>query len=203
MAAWRVLVGVWVPKRSELSMNALQQYLVPVKPAESQWIDKKTEKDARPVNVASSSSESASNLHASEQRKRRTPTRRLIRHVLRARARAVLALASFFAELEKNADGNRVYASKHLAAQYGGFGGASRMKALVERELRGWRDAREVLTFLRDRGAKMASLEAQMAGDYWAGAGSALSEGEDDYSTDSLDTSKENEDLVWIAPAVQ
>lgn len=209
MAAWRVLVGIWVPKRSELSMTALQQYLVPERPAESQWIDKKPADNTPLPGAALSTSEPASEPNG--RKKRGPPTRTLIRHVLRARARAVTALASFFAELEKNADGNRIYASTHLAAQYGGFSGGPRVKSseglsgAVERELRGWRDAREVLTFLRDRGAKMATLEIQMAGDYWAGAGSVLSEGEEDYSSDSLDTttSKENEDLVWIAPAIQ
>ena len=74
---------------------------------------------------------------------------------------------------------------------------------MSERELRGWRDAREVLTFLRDRGAKITSLQSQIADEYWTVAGSVLSEGEEDYSSDCLDTSKENEDLVWIAPAIQ
>lgn len=194
-------------------MTALQQYLVPQRPAESEWIDKKsvkTSKDKEPAgNSSSSSNQPSSRSDPNGRRKRGPPTRRLVRHVLRARYRAAHALASFFAELDKDADGSRVYASMHLASQYGGFSGAPRPKAedglsgAIDRELRGWRDAREVLTFLKERGAKIATLQASIAGDYWAATGSALSEGEDDYSSDSLEVNKENEDLVWIAPAIQ
>ena len=188
-------------------MSALQQYLVPKTPAESPWIDKNANKtsESRPASTeattsgtsSSSSSSTMENLN-SRKVKRVPPTRRLVRHVLRARARAVHALATFLNELQHSPQGKRVRASPHLARLYGGFSDSSQ---------EGWREVHEVLDFLRVRGAKIASLESQMAGDYWTTSRAVLSDadddGETDYSSDVQGSVKENEDLRWIAPVVQ
>jgi len=52
-------------------------------------------------------------------RKRRPRTGRVMRHVLRARAEAARALASFIGQLENAPPTKRVCASAHLAKIYG------------------------------------------------------------------------------------
>lgn len=128
-----------------------------------------------------------------------------MRHVLRARARAVHALASFFAELERAPEGKRVRASDHLAQVYGGFSTPGDEK-VNDSTPHGWREAREVLSFLRDRGAKFHSLESQIAGDYWAESRAVLSdqeeEGETESNSDAPDGSRGNETFEGVAPAI-
>lgn len=197
-------------------MAALQQYLVPKTPAKSPWIDKNRAKQAesQPVSTnsslnvdqaASPSSPGKDNLD-SPVRKRVPPTRRLVRHVLRARARAVQALAEFFAELEHAPEGKRVQASAHLARLYGGFWDPPRDtddQSIQE----SWREAREILAFLRARGARIASLQSQIAGDYWTTSRAVLSdadeEGETDYSSDVPVNAREKDELTWVAPMIQ
>ena len=123
-----------------------------------------------------------------------------MRHVLRARIDAAKALAALFVQLERTED-KRVRASTHLARAHGGTvddvpapGGATSGGATAEgvgeaEEPRGWRSAREVVAFLRDRGAKIAQLRATVAGE-WA----ALSEGE----VETTDVDSGVEDLVWV-----
>jgi hypothetical protein len=116
-----------------------------------------------------------------------------MRHVLRARAEAVRALAGFFERLEREcaaakAAGSikKVRASAHLARTYGswidgdvGSGVEGRVTAdgmeLVG-VATGWRSAAEVLGFLRVRGAKIPTLEGE-----WA----ALSDEEVSFAEDS------------------
>jgi hypothetical protein len=38
IAAWRVLVGVWIPKRWDLSLSALAQFTKPKVPPPNPWI---------------------------------------------------------------------------------------------------------------------------------------------------------------------
>lgn len=71
----------------------------------------------------------------------------LIRHVLRARVEAVKALVAFIAHIEKGPqEERRVKSSKHLAELYGNA-------------QEGWRNGREIVSFLRKRGATIAGLE--------------------------------------------
>lgn len=72
-----------------------------------------------------------------KRKKPRLPARRLVRHVLRARLVATQSLFSLLTELERE-DG-RVAASPHLALSYGADGG---------------RSAKEVIGFLRGKGAR-------------------------------------------------
>ncbi|KAI5117860.1 hypothetical protein M0805_007703 [Coniferiporia weirii] len=217
VAAWRVLVGVWAPKKSELPIAALQQYTIPKTPPVSQWIDKKPGHSEATSTPSSPSTPASSPLPAvtamlpagagvaderPRSRKRPPPTRRLVRHVLRARAEAARALAAFFHQLENAPDGKRVNASVHLARLYGGLS----PDTPVSQGQQGYRYSREVVAFLRARGARITSLEAQIAGDYWATTAALNSDGEAEgegyYSSDAGDSSRENDDLVWIAPAV-
>ena len=216
VAAWRVLVGVWAPKRSELSLTALKQFTVPKTPPESQWIDKKKVKEpvtpglptpVKPVTTSVSDSgtpaDPLTNGTKTKPTKHRMPTRRLVRHVLRARARAVHALSAFLTELEHSPKGQHVFSSKDLAIKYGGFPEVANETPETdnqEKHLVGWREAHEVLVFLRDRGARIATLESQIAKDYWAATASPFSDGEEEGETEY---SSGNEELVWVPPATQ
>ncbi|TFK91614.1 acyltransferase-domain-containing protein [Polyporus arcularius HHB13444] len=215
VAAWRVLVGVWAPKRWDMSLSAMAQYTVPRIPPENPWIDRsKARSKSRPVTPSTSStalsgsSPSPSNSSSPtppspspSEKRRRPPSRRLIRHVLLARVDAAKALASLFAQLERAPDSKRVRASVHLARAYGGqvepLGENYATEEGVEPspEPVGWRSAREVVAFLRARGAKFRELEIPVEGD-WA----ALSDGEGEgYDSETVSSSRED-DIVWVAP---
>lgn len=188
---------MWIPKRWDLSLNALAQYTVPKLPAENEWIDRSR---IKPRRSSTSLSQSSSTSTAPDGRpirnRRRPPTRRLIRHVLRARVEAAKALASLFAQLERSADTKRVCASPHLARAFGGqveeqtdqVDTEEGVEALAEPV--GWRSAREVAAFLRKKGARVAALEDRIEGD-WA----AISEGD----SDAFSGSGREDDIVWVA----
>ncbi|KAK0194937.1 hypothetical protein F5146DRAFT_1023500 [Armillaria mellea] len=158
-AAWRALVGVWAPKGMDLSLAALSQYTTPVLPKENPWIDKPNSSTPEPSttpttpgNVPTVLPGPSDLLTANEppvrsRRKRRPPTRRIMRHVLRARVEAVKALAVFFDQLERAGTGKKVKASRHLARIYG-----------FEEGGEGWRSATEVVRFLRAKGAKIPAV---------------------------------------------
>lgn len=198
VAAWRVLVGVWAPKNWDLSIPALTQYTVPKVPPESVWIDKprsgsSTPRAGSPVGGAPAAPKKA--------KSRRPPSRRLVRHVLRARIEAAKALAALFVHLERAPEGTRVRAASHLARAHGGSvdpdvpsaagaGEATGEGVGKPEEPRGWRNAKEVVGFLRDRGAKIAQLRDKVAGE-WA---AVSSEGE----MEMTDVDSGLEDLVWV-----
>ncbi|KAK0225417.1 hypothetical protein IW262DRAFT_1479862 [Armillaria fumosa] len=158
-AAWRALVGVWAPKGMDLSLAALSQYTTPVLPKENPWIDRPNSSTPEPSSTPTTPGNvptvlpGPSDLLTSNEppvrsrRKRRPPTRRIMRHVLRARVEAVKALAVFFDQLERVETGKKVKASKHLARVYG-----------FEEGGEGWRSATEVVRFLRAKGAKIPSV---------------------------------------------
>lgn len=117
---------------------------------------------------------------------------------------AAKALASLFEQLEKGADseGKRVASSAHLARAHGGgiephpqphrdLPTAVGVEALVEPV--GWRHAREVVSFLRKRGARIAQLEERVEGD-WA---ALSSEGEQDSDVVTT-TDAEKDGLVFV-----
>ncbi|PCH35853.1 acyltransferase [Wolfiporia cocos MD-104 SS10] len=206
-AAWRVLVGVWAPKKWDLSLNALAQYTVPRVPPPSDWVDRTKIKPRRIPSFTTLTAEapatpsiSQTQTAPSSRKRRRAPTRRLMRHVLRARVEAAKALASLFEQLEKGpgAESTRVFASAHLARAYGGqveevlpqIDTPEGVEAMLEPV--GWRSAREVVAFLRQRGAKIAALEDRIEGD-WA----ALSEG--DVDSDAASGIGDGDDhIVWV-----
>lgn len=154
----------------------------------SVWIDKPT----LPTNTSEAPTlPPPTDLTPARRRRRPIATRRLIRHVLRARSDAARLLAAFFLDLER--DGKEVRASSHLAQAYGG--------RLEERsglqdtpdgvymcpEPRAWRDGREVVQFLRDRGARIGDLGRKVEGE-WAAANS---EGDGEGETES--------EVLWVA----
>ncbi|CAL1705924.1 unnamed protein product [Somion occarium] len=205
-ATWRVLVGVWAPKKWDLSLNALAQYTSPQLPPENPWIDRSRSK-SRSSTPGSSPNLNGSTLStvsppSKSRKKHRPPSRRLIRHVLRARIEAVKSLASLFDQLGRQPD-KRVRASSHLVRLFGGeldsdklspTDGVGGTVAVIDEPI-GWRSAKEVLSFLIQRGAKIGGLERRVEGD-WA-AVSSDGEGEGiEIESDAL-----KEGLTWVPPA--
>jgi glycerol-3-phosphate O-acyltransferase / dihydroxyacetone phosphate acyltransferase len=157
-AAWRVLIGVWAPKKWEYSLTALSQYTATPIPPANQWVTNKNGASGNGV-----TSEPPVSPHP--YRTRRPRSGRVMRHVLRARAEAVRSLASFITQLETGPETKRVRASVHLARVYGGIesptGTSDTTSGVVVAPptVVGWRHAREVVSYLRAHGAKIATLE--------------------------------------------
>lgn len=157
VAAWRVLIGVWAPKKWEYSLTTLAQYTATPIPPSNEWITGKTRSTVNGVGPEPP-------VSPQPYRARRPRSGRVMRHVLRARAEASRSLASFVAQLEASPADKRVRASIHLARVYGGVegpAGASDTNGTNEPPptLIGWRHAREVVLYLRGHGAKLAALE--------------------------------------------
>ncbi|KAJ3989484.1 glycerol-3-phosphate-acyltransferase [Lentinula detonsa] len=186
ITAWRILIGVWAPKKWDLSVTALSPYTTPSIPKENPWVEKpRTNPVSRPsipsnitsVNINSPEASSSANPHITSEppatvqasslshSRGRPPTRRIMRHVLRARIEAVKALAVFFDQLERDGERkkSKVHASRHLAEIYGGQNGRFNSFASpsldneVDMGVDGWRYTTEVVGFLRKRGAKIPS----------------------------------------------
>ena len=173
MAAWRVLVGIWTPKRWDLSLTALSQYTTPPQPPASPWIDR----PRTPNNTSNTDlkTESKSQDEVAESPPPcRPPSHRLVRHVLRSRVEAMNALACFFDHLINAGSGKKVKASPHLAERFRGVSTVAQFKD----EQEGWRYAGEVVTFLQKRGAKIPTLRQGPLEDEWAQ--SSDGEGEED-----------------------
>jgi glycerol-3-phosphate O-acyltransferase/dihydroxyacetone phosphate acyltransferase len=121
-----------------------------------------------------------------------------MRHLLRARGDAVKALAECFATLQASEDGKAVNASIHLAQRFGWVEEIPLTSSSDEPNdevpnLKGYRQAREVIAFLRARGAKVATLDRKIEGD-WVGALGSEEEG-----TAGESDKGDEEDLVWVA----
>ncbi|KAJ6594540.1 hypothetical protein B0H19DRAFT_1095921 [Mycena capillaripes] len=187
LATWRVLIGVWGPKRWDLSLAALKPYTTPVFPKESEFITKPTPSaQASPKVPAVLPPTLELGKHAEPpvqtRPKRRPPSRRIMRHVLRARVEAVKALAEFFEQLRmqsaqsRGRGGMRVTASLHLARLYGGIEapapkveGEENAALLGEEQAgEGWREASEVIAFLTKRGAKIPHMKHMQIEGEWA-----------------------------------
>ncbi|KAF8798742.1 glycerol-3-phosphate-acyltransferase [Phlegmacium glaucopus] len=163
VAAWRVLVGVWAPKRWDLSLTALSQYTKPPMPPANPWIDR-----PRTPNNTSVTDEKVGGKTESKRQEevivenrppRRPPSRQLVRHVLRSRVEAMNALAGFFDQLACAGAGKQVKASPHLAKRFGGR---------TSSDEEGWRYGAEVMTFLQKRGANIPTLRQGPLEDEWA-----------------------------------
>jgi hypothetical protein len=202
IAAWRVLVGVWAPTRWDLSLSALSQYTTPQIPAVSPWVTKS------PSATLDSTAQAVPAVPAEPPvvLKRKPPaSRRIMRHVLRARGEAVRALAGFFVELEAAGEDKKVVASVHLAKR---FGCIEEVKVKVEEgdgqgeevEMRGSRRAQEVISFLRLRGAKIATLGRAIEGD-WCEVVSSSEEGTPGGS--ERGEGDNEEDVVWVPSGAQ
>lgn len=177
-------------------MAALSQYTEPRIPPENQWIDRpaaskdKGSEESVPsekTRVAEPNSE----VKAKARPARRPPSRRLVRHVLRSRVEATNALAAFFDHLTQGGSDKRVRSSPHLAKMYGGEAikpSGSGADNTLREDGEGWRNASEVVTFLRKRGAKIPSLGGGLLKDEWA----LSSEGE------GYGTGEEAEEPIWV-----
>lgn len=171
IAAWRILVGVWTPKRFDLSMAALSQYTTPKVPKENEWVARGG-KEASEVPAVPKGEEPP----AKTVRRRRVPSRRIIRHVLRARAEAAKSLAALFESLTRDGGSTKLKASVHLAKLYGTFEDARPSKIEEQEDTKdgvaqkstpaGTRTAGEVIGYLRQRGARIAALTHSIEGEW-------------------------------------
>ncbi|KAG1751287.1 uncharacterized protein EDB91DRAFT_1104513 [Suillus paluster] len=198
IAAWRVLVGVWAPRRWELSLSALSQYTTPLVPPENPWIDKNRANSSTPGTPRSLPTQITDEPPVKSARRRRPPSRRIMKHLLRARGEAVKALAGFLTTLEASGESKNVNASIHLAKRFGWVEENSITSASdnggdgeVLSDAKGYRQAREVIAFLRVRGAKIATLDRKIEGDW------VLSSDEDGTAGES-EKGEDEEDLVWV-----
>lgn len=196
VAAWQVLVGVWAPKRWDLSLAALAQYKTPHIPAESPWIERKR---SSTLSLPAQATEPPVNF-----RRTRPASGRIMRHVLRARGEAVRAIAGFFAQLVTQGDGKEVVASLHLARR---FGRVEKVETASEGsessgdekiETKGYRRISEVISFLKSKGAKIPVLEQEEIDGQWDVALSS----EEGTSTPS-DSGDGDESVVWVPSNVE
>ncbi|KAG5715948.1 Glycerol-3-phosphate O-acyltransferase 2 [Termitomyces sp. T112] len=197
IAAWRVLVGVWAPKRWDLSIAALSQYTTPAPPKENPWIEKPKTPDQlsrssspSPLSSGSSSPTSISGVVntggeplAKIRSTRRPPSRRLVRHVLKARVEAVKAFAIFLDNLLRAPPSTHVKASVHLARSYGHLAEVKSTDSDTV-EVCGWRDVHEIVQFLKQRGANIPVMQLSAFDGEWA----ALSSEGEGYMTGDADT---------------
>jgi hypothetical protein len=92
-------MDVWAPKRWELPLAALSQNTTPNLKA-NPWIQKPKTAAVVGVGVGEPSLEQVAGPPVKTRPERHPPSRRIMRHVLRARAEAGRALAAFFEQLE-------------------------------------------------------------------------------------------------------
>jgi hypothetical protein len=121
--------------------------------------------------------------------------------VLRARLEATRALSTFLQSLQSSPEGKRVYAAPHLAEHYGFFEDTPQHDALGQPQPSikvGYRFAKEVVEFLRSRGAKIAALSTN-ATDYWA-TSPLTSEAELDTDAEQSDAgaNRSGEEVTWV-----
>ncbi len=170
-------MGVWAPKRSDLSVSSLRKVL----PATTAPEGATPSQIPAPTGTTPSSGTTTStettdasgqvgqSADAKPSRKRRVPTRRLVRHVLRTRIEAAKALEVYLTYLETASPAVSVPARPWLAdaayvpEDYAEGEGPDKFP-MAERE------GREVVRFLRQRGARILGLPPQ--GEDWADAGS-------------------------------
>ena len=128
--------------------------------------------------------------------------------MLRARLEAARALSAFFLALQNAPEGKRIRACPHLAKLYGWEEDTPDHDALGQPQVPtkvGYRSAKEVVEFLRSRGAQITALSTKDAGDYWAATSALSSEGEGDVDTDAdssdagVDRSMQRErEMTWV-----
>ncbi|EJD41912.1 acyltransferase [Auricularia subglabra TFB-10046 SS5] len=181
LATWRILVGVWLPKRWEIAFNNLAPYTELVLPPANPFLTPKPNPadttNGTPVVPAPPPPPESDGDKDGKKKAKRPPRRRLVRHVLRARIECAKGLEQLLANLQR--EPMRVHASERLAATYG--------------DGKGTRDSREVLAFLKARGAQIAGLRGSDIDEHheWA----ALSSG--DEHEGGTGTEKED-DIVWV-----
>jgi len=214
LATWRILGGVWLPRRWDISFNALTPYTTLVTPPENPYLTKKEPKveatgttsngtnlhtatptastpEVNPAGTSRAPGTTSNDKKEKKEKSGRTPRRRLVRHVLRARVEAAKALEVFLTALQR--DGGRVSASARLASQFG---------QVNEDGSSGTRDVREVLAFLKARGAVLSVLRGVKAQDEWDERW-GLSSGDEGTTTHDELASPREDDVVWVPRVVQ
>ncbi|WOO82322.1 Glycerol-3-phosphate O-acyltransferase 2 [Vanrija pseudolonga] len=154
IAAWRVLVGVWLGPGVEMSLN--------------KFVDSAASFAPNPPAVAGLPPGTPKEKYTKPQH---LPSRVLVRHVLRTRVQAARELSDVLLELEDQ--DARLKAKYWLAERYGGEVTNIDHTDNVPEYERHWpqrvRGAREVIAFLRGRGARFASAGRE---EHWAAASS-------------------------------
>jgi len=151
-----------MPKRFDMSLAALSEYTIPRVPPESEWIDKgKLQSRKSEEENGGGKQKEPAGIPA-----RRPPSRRLVRHVLKARVQAVKAVGEFFDQLGHE---QKVRASEHLAKAHGGG---------VDGDKNGWRYAGEVIGYLKGKGAKIPTMgQKRSINGEWAALSNSEGEG--------------------------
>ncbi|KIO32253.1 hypothetical protein M407DRAFT_18820 [Tulasnella calospora MUT 4182] len=226
-AAWRVLVGVWGPRGWDLSPADLKQYTVPEIPKINPWVERPLT-PTPPAGAAATNTTTPASESVTEKAKKhlkKPASRSLVRHVLRARIEASRALEAFLQELEVASP--RVRVSAHLGREEGtieeGYvsglssetgdyldvGAAVGSKSASTpgtpitpgtpvAEKRAYLEGREIIKFLRDRGAKIAH---QAGASDWV---AALSSDEGESETPGARGSGAGEaEVFWVKPSAQ
>lgn len=172
-------------------MGALTQYMKPKTPPPNPWIEKNKVSEAKKDEAANGEREhlhrttSLTDLKLQDEppvksrAARRPPSRRLVRHVLRARVEAINALAGFFDHLQRmgaSGSDSKVKASVHLARLYGGMvvsPSQSHHDGGITDSEQGYRSVKEIVSFLKDRGAKIPTLRHGRFEEEWAASSDA------------------------------
>ena len=154
-AAWRILIGVWVPRRWEMPLPS--------------FLASSTLFAPDPPKVAGLPPQTQPEKY---KRPKRLPSRVLVRHVLRFRLEAAKELASTLFDLETK--DSELNASFWLAERYGGdvMKVSKEDEDLLEWERplpKGVRGGTEVVGFFRKNGARLGGAQAE---EHWAAASS-------------------------------
>ncbi|WVN90869.1 uncharacterized protein L203_106112 [Cryptococcus depauperatus CBS 7841] len=148
IAAWRLLVGVWLPRDYEMPLPSFVDHYSLFAPD--------------PPKIAGLPPTTPPEKY---QKPKRLSSRVLVKHVLRVRAQASKELAELLSDLEK---GEEVYVQSWLSKE---FGGKLLYDLQPEEEVPngyvqqgGRRNGREVLSYLRGNGAKVPYISGEIAG---------------------------------------
>ncbi|WVR07618.1 hypothetical protein IAU60_004660 [Kwoniella sp. DSM 27419] len=162
VAAWRLLIGVWMPRRAEMPFNSFLASSASFAPDPPKIVglppSTEPEKYVRP---------------------KRLPSRVLVKHVLRTRLQAAQELARVLLELEDKDE--QVNASFWLAEEFGGevLKVSKEDEPLLEYErplAKGVRSAREVVAFLRTKGARLGVSKSEEG--HWVASSGGETEAE-------------------------
>ncbi len=208
LAAWRLLIGVWGPREWDLSLSALRAYSTVEPPPPNPWLDQyKQQATPTPSNANATLSTDGSkktkiDVSPKHSKRKRLGSRHFIRHVLRARLRAIESLSSFLKDVE--CSGGRVRASVHLAERFSPDlvddakeEGTDSSGFLAVDGPKGWRDAKEVLAYLRSKGAVIEPSKEEEG--EWAAE--ALSSGDEGEGEDAVNKHDDDE-TTWVAASL-
>ncbi|CAE6483869.1 unnamed protein product [Rhizoctonia solani] len=186
MAAWRVLIGVWGPKRWDLSGTAVELWAKPRERPANEWLNPAPTDNKPPTNETKPGEVGgvANVKPASTRPQKRPASRGLIRHVLRARLHATRALASYFEELQRS---DRLLPATQCVSELD-VGLSSK---LGDDEILPRRHGLAVVDYLRSKGAQIAQLSHKNPSD-WA---ALSSDGEFDTPRD-----EHSENITWVPP---